>query len=284
MLKKILIGVAALVVVAGIGAYFLYSNLGGILKAAIEKYGTEATQAQVSVSSVTLSPSDGAGSIARLSIGNPPGFTTPKSFEMGELKLAVDIRTLTGNPVTIRDVTILAPQITYERGAKGGNLEAIRDNVQKYAGTQAGSKPPPSEGSSSTPPTKSEQPEKKVIIENLYVRDAKITITAPGLPALGTRTLDATLPTIHLKDIGKDKGGATPAEVASQVLGAIASEASKVAVANLQRSLGNLGGAAQEQLRGLMGGSSAPGSAPAAEGSGSGGGGVGDRLRGVLGR
>lgn len=277
MLKKILIAVAALVVVLGIGAYFLYSNLGSIIAAAIEKYGTEATQAPVSVSSVTLSPSDGAGSIAKLSIGNPPGFTTPKSFEMGDLKLAVDIRTLTGNPVTIRDITILAPQITYERGSKGGNLEAIRDNVQKYVGTPAGSKPPPSEGSTSTPKTKSEQPEKKVIIENLYVRDAKITITAPGLPALGTRSLDATLPTIHLRDIGKDKGGATPAEVASQVLGAIASEASKVAVASLQRSLGNLGGAAQEQLRGLLPGSSG-GSAP--EGSG----GVGERLRGVLGR
>ena len=280
MLKKILIAVAALVVLLGIGAYYLYSNLGSIIEAAIEKYGSEATQATVAVDKVTLSPSDGAGSISKLSIGNPPGFTTPKSFEMGELKLAVDIRTLTGNPVTIRDVTIIAPQITYERGQRGGNLEAIRDNVQKYAGTAPGSKPPPSEGSSSAP-TKSEQPEKKVIIENLYVRDAKITITAPGLPALGTRTLDATLPTIHLRDIGKDKGGATPAEVASQVLGAIASEASKVAVASLQRSLGNLGGAAQEQLRGLMGGSSS-GSAP--EGGSGSGGGVGDRLRGVLGR
>jgi len=219
MLKKILIGVVALVIIAGAGMYFLYSNLGSIIKAAIEKYGSEATQATVSVDSVTLSPTDGAGSIGRLVIGNPPGFTTPRSFDMGELKLAVDVRTLTSNPVTIKDITIVAPQVMYERGQKGGNLEAIRDNVQKYAGTPAGSKPPPSEGSSSAP-TKSEQPEKKVIIENLYVRDAKVTITAPGLPALGTRTLETTLPTIHLKDIGKDKGGATPAEVAQQVLGA----------------------------------------------------------------
>jgi hypothetical protein len=283
MLKKILIGVVVLVILAGGGAYFLYSNLGVILKAAIEKYGTEATQAPVSVSSVTLSPTDGAGSIAKLTIGNPPGFTSPKSFEMGELKLAVDIRTLTANPVAIRDVTILAPQITYERGQRGGNLEVIRDNVQKYAATPEGSKPPPSSGSSgsSPAPTKSEQPEKKVIIENLYVRDAKIIITAPGLPALGTRTLDATLPTIHLKDIGKDKGGATPAEVASQVLGAIANEASKVAVASLQRSLGNIGGAAQEQLQRLAPG----GTGGTGETTGSGaGGGVGERLRGVLGR
>lgn len=277
MLKKILIGVVVLVIVAGGGAYFLYSNLGSILKAAIEKYGTEATQAPVSVASVTLSPTDGAGSIAKLSIGNPPGFTTPRSFEMGELKLAVDIRTLTSNPVTIRDITILAPQISYERGQRGGNLEAIRDNVQKYAGAPEGKGS--SGGAGGGTPAKSEQPEKKVIIENLYVRDAKITITAPGLPVLGTRTLDATLPTIHLKDIGKDKGGATPAEVASQVLGAIASEASKVAVASLQRSLGNLGGAAQEQLRGLMPGASGGTSETPASG-----GGVGDRLRGVLGR
>ena len=277
MLKKILIGVAVLVVLIGVGVYFLFSNLGAIIEAAIEKYGTAATQATVSVDKVTLSLGEGKGAISGLNVGNPPGFTTPKAFEMGMLQLAIDSSSVTANPVVIKDITILAPKITYERGAGGGNLEKIRDNVQKYAGAQA------SGGSSGGGAGKSDQPEKKVIIDNLYVRDAQITIVATNLPALGNRQLSTTLPTIHLKDIGKDKGGATPAEVASRVLGALADEAAKASVATLQRSLGNLGGAAQEQLRGLLGGgSSSGGSAPAAEGSGSGG--VGDRLRGVLGR
>jgi hypothetical protein len=273
MLKKILIGVAILAVLVGIGVWFLFSNLGAIVEAAIEKYGTAATQATVAVDKVTLSLGEGKGSISGLSVGNPSGFTTPKSFEMGTLNLAIDTGSVTGNPVVIKDVTILAPRITYERGAAGGNLEKIRDNVQKYAGAQGGG----GTGGSGGGAAKSDQPEKKVIIENLYVRDAQITIVATNLPALGSRQLSATLPTIHLKDIGKDKGGATPAEVASRVLGALADEAAKASVATLQRSLGDLGGAARQQLEQL-----APG---ASGGAGGGtGGGVQERLRGVLGR
>jgi hypothetical protein len=276
MLKKILIAVAALVVLLGIGAYYLYSNLGSIIEAAIEKYGTAATQATVAVDKVTLSPTDGKGSIAGLNVANPPGFSKAQAFEMGTLQLAVDIGTLTQNPVVIRDITILTPKILYERGSSGGNLEAIRDNVRKYAGAEASGGGTGS-GGSSTPSgggSKPETPERKVIIDNLYVRDAQMTITAPGMPALGDRKLNSTLPTIHLRDIGKDKGGATPGEVAQRVLGAIAEEASKVAVAQLQRSLGDVGGALRQQLEPSAGGSGATGGT----------GGVGDRLRGVLGR
>ncbi|MBM3539566.1 MAG: hypothetical protein FJX55_17275 [Alphaproteobacteria bacterium] len=268
MLKKILIGVAVLIVLIGVGVYFLFSNLGAIIEAAIEKYGTAATQATVAVDKVTLSLGEGKGSITGLNVGNPPGFTTPRSFEMGTLNLAIDTGSITANPVVIRDVTILAPKITYERGASGGNLEAIRDNVRKYAGAQESAGRAGGSGGGSSGGT-SEQPEKKVIIENLYVRDAQVTIVATNLPALGTRQLSVTLPTVHLRDIGKDKGGATPAEVASRVLGALADEAAKASVAALQRSLGDLGGAARQQLEQAV-----PGGA----------GGVQERLRGVLGR
>ncbi len=255
MAKKIIIAVVALLVVVAGGVYFLYSNLGPILKAAIEKYGSEATQAKVTVDSVKLSLSDGQGSISGLVVGNPQGFSGPKAIDLGSISLAVDTGSVTQNPVVIKQIIIAAPQVMYERSGSGGNLEKIKDNVTQYAnadrakssgGPQPSNQPSSPAGSPSTPSTAEKKAERKVIIEDLQVRDGKVSISATQLPG---KTFSANLPAIHLRDIGKSKGGATPAEVAEQVLGAITNEASKVAVADLQKQLGNLGGAVQEQLQ-----------------------------------
>ena len=234
MLKKILIGVGVLIVLAGAGLYFLYSNLDSLIEAAIEKYGTAAIQAPVTVESVALSPTSGSGAINGVVVGNPPGFTTPDAFRLGIISVAVDIATLTQNPVVIKEIVIAAPQVTYERGSGTGNLETIRDNVQKYAGTGGTTQTAPAEG----------EP-RKVIIENLHVRDGNVTVAASALQG---RTLSTGLPAIHLRDIGKDKGGATPAEVAQRVVGAIAEQSARAGLASLNQSLRELGGAAQEQI------------------------------------
>jgi hypothetical protein len=272
MAKKIIIGVVVLLIVVAGGAYYLYSNLGPILKAAIEKYGSEATQTKVTVDTVKLSLSDGQGSISGLVVGNPSGFNGPKSIDLGSISLQVDTGTVTQNPVVIKQIVIAAPQVMYERSGSGGNLEKIQSNVTQYAGADRAksggdSKPSStsSSSSSSSSPSSStadKKAERKVIIEDLQVRDGKVSISATQLPG---RTLSANLPAIHLQNIGKDKGGATPAEVAEKVLGAITSEASKVAVADLQKSLGNLGGAVQDQLKNVS-----PG--------------VQDQLKGLLGK
>jgi hypothetical protein len=254
MLKKILIGLVALVVVAAVGLYVLYSNLGSVVKAAIENVGSAATQAQVRVDDVTLSATSGDGRISGLTVGNPAGFSTPNAIVIGDLSVKVDVGSITKTPVVIKEIVIARPAVTYERGASGGNLEKIQDNVNTYAGG-GGSKP--ASGGKDEP---------KVIIENLYVRDGQIAISHSALQG---RTLSAGLPTIHLRDIGKDKGGATPAEVADKVLGAIAQTASKVASADLDKALGQIRGAVQEQIQ-----RNVPANLP---------GNVGDRLKGVLG-
>ncbi len=77
MLKKIAIALVVLVVlIAGVTYYFL-SNLDGYIKTAMEKYGSEATQAEVKVGGVKIGLKDGSGQITNLTIGNPKGFTTP---------------------------------------------------------------------------------------------------------------------------------------------------------------------------------------------------------------
>jgi hypothetical protein len=271
MLKKVLIGIAALVVVVvvavGGGLYYLYSNLDSIVKAAIESYGGDATQTKVSVKDVKLSLTSGEGTISGLIVGNPKGFATPESLALGSVSVKIDTDSVTKMvsdpkaPVVIKEVVIAAPAITYERGASTGNLETIQQNVTRYAGIDQ-SKP-------AAKPASGGKAEPKFIIENLYVRDGKIAISHSALQG---RTVSSGLPTIHLKDIGKDKGGASPAEVADKVLGAITQQASKIASVDLDKALGQLKGAVGEQIQGVGGDvqKNLPGN-------------VGDKIQGVFG-
>lgn len=233
MRRKVLIGVAVLVVAGAAAAYLLYSNLGAIVKAAIEKYGSEAARAPVRVGRVTLSPASGEGAISGLTIGNPAGFTTPAALVLGSVSLKVDVASLRGDPIVVREIVIAGPAITCEAAAGGSNLEALRQNVRRYAG--AG-------GSAGSPGG----PARRIVIEHLYVRDGRIAVRHA---ALGGRTLSVRLPTIHLRDIGKQRGGATPAEVAQRVLGAIAESANRAAMADLERALARAGGAVADAAR-----------------------------------
>ena len=173
MLKKVLIGIAALVVVllvaVGGGFYYLYSNLDAIVKAAIESYGGDATQAKVSVKTVKLSLTSGEGTISGLVVGNPSGFATPQALSLGSVSMKVDTASVTRMasdikaPLVIKEVVIASPAITYERGTSTGNLEKIQENVTRYAGLDK-SKP-------AAKPAAGGKEEPKLIIENLYVRD-----------------------------------------------------------------------------------------------------------------
>lgn len=247
MIKKILIGLAVLLVIIAAGAYFLWSNLDGIIKTALEDYGSQATQTRVKVDSVKLSPTSGEGGIFGISVANPTGYSTQSAFMLGQVAVKVDISTVTNNPVVIKEIIIDGPRVAYEMGAGGGsNLQTIQNNVNAYAKKMGGAPAP-------KPAAGSKEPERKLIIESLYVRNGKVTASHAALKG---ETVDTALPTIHLTDIGKAKGGATPAEVANEVIGAISQQAARAAATDLNKTLDSLKGSGDgkvgDQLRGLM--------------------------------
>jgi hypothetical protein len=57
----------------------------------------------------------------------------------------------------------------------------------------------------------------RVVIQHLYIRNAKVNIGS----SLSDQTIGATLPDIHLTDIGSQKNGATPGEVAEKIIDAL---------------------------------------------------------------
>ncbi len=253
MLKKIAIGVVVLLLVIAGGVYYLFSNLDSIIKAAIEKYGTAATQAEVKLDSVKISISSGEGALNGLTVGNPKGFATPQALYLGTISVKLDTSSVTGTgPIVIREIVIEKPQVTYEVTNSGdSNLQAIEKNAMAYGGGAGGST------SGSSGGTANGGQERKIVINDLYVRDGQISISQALLKG---KTLSSALPTIHLSNIGKDSGGATPGQIAQQVLGSITASASKAANIDLSKELGSLkdavGGSTSgvsDQLKGLLG-------------------------------
>ncbi|HAT35324.1 MAG TPA: hypothetical protein DCS82_06380 [Rhodospirillaceae bacterium] len=221
-MKKLLIVLASIVIVIAVAVWLFFANIGDIIVAIVEKVGSDVTKVEVELDSADVETTSGKASLSGLSVGNPGGFKTDSAFELGKIAVTLDTNTLTKDVIVVKEVVIDKPHVTYEFGDKGSNLDQIQKNVQQASG---GSQQKASDD-------KDDPNAKKVIIENLYIRGGKIDISG-GL--LGEKKLGTGLPTIHLKDIGKEGGkskGASPAEVAKKVIDAITGHASK-AVVNL---------------------------------------------------
>ena len=77
-MKKVLLIVAVLVVVAVVALFVVGSNLDGIVKKAVETAGPKITQTSVTLDGVSLSPRSGSGAIKGLTVGNPSGYSSPR--------------------------------------------------------------------------------------------------------------------------------------------------------------------------------------------------------------
>lgn len=235
--SKLAIGIGVVLVAIVAAVLLLVSNLDSLVKKAIETVGPELAKVTVKVDKVTLSPTSGAGSIAGLVVGNPAGYKTPYALSLGEMRISVDPATIASDTVVIREVVIQSPSINYEQSGKTNNLDAIQHNVDESLKALSGGGKKESGGKQT-----------KLIIENLYVRDGKVTVLSPL--TLG-KDVSAALPPIHLKDIGKKSGGASPAEVTKQVLGAITSRSGSAATGALQGLKEGASGA-MDKVKGLF--------------------------------
>lgn len=208
MKKFIAIAVIAIVAVIIGAVVYIGSNIDGIVKAGIETYGPRFTGSEVRVANVSSSLLGGEVAVEGLFLGNPKGFKTAHAFKVDQVKVAVDIRSITSDVVRVKEIVINAPDIIYEMAGGSSNLKAIQANVAKAAGSS----------DSSTSTSSSSGPGKKVVIDNLYVRNSKAAVSAD---MLGGKVVPLPLPDIHLTDIGKKSNGATMSEASKQVLDAI---------------------------------------------------------------
>ena len=244
MLKKLVIGLGLIVVVVAVGISYLAQNAGKFVEAVIEEQGTRVTQVDVALDGVDISLADLKAGLRGLTVANPAGFQTPRAVSLGEISVKLG-KDWSPSLIVVDEVMVLNPEVTYEIGAGGSNITTIQKNVEDFMRVVSG-------GKSSEPASGDGSSAVKVIINDLYIKGGKVNVSSTLLQG---KVLPAPLPEIHLSDIGKKSGGASPAQVIDQVIAAITKSAggaagkldlSQLGLADISGTAAEMGKAAQD--------------------------------------
>lgn len=244
MFKSISILFAIVAVV--IAAALFYATT--IITTTIEKIGTEAVGAPVTLDSISLGLVSGELSIAKFSVANPKGFEAAEALSFGEIFVNVDIASLLSDKIHVEEVRISAPAIFYEGLLKKNNFKVIQNNVNNFVGSSA----TPSNTAKSTETSteaSSDKSAKKIQLDLFVIEEAEMSLvmTTP----LGAQKAKVKLPEIMIKDIGKDAGGATIAEVVSKVSAPLLKNVTAASVGAFS-NLDDLKKDAEKNLRGRV--------------------------------
>ena len=213
-MRVLLVLILLLVLGLAGGAWWVYHSRDALLASAIRTYGPEITGVSVKLGSVHLEPTEGRAILSGLELGNPPGFKTAHALRLDRVELRLDIASLTGDVVQIQEISIRQPRVGYEYASTGSNLDVIQRHVEAYVAAH----------SSPAQPGAVAKPATRVFIGRFNLEGASADVSAEALKG---QAVSVGLPDIHLRDIGKKAGGVTPAEAASQIVGAIRQETTR---------------------------------------------------------
>jgi hypothetical protein len=242
--KRVLIGAAiALILALGGGVWWLSHSLDSLVASAIRTFGPEITGVPIHLDRVTIEPMGGRAALHGLVVGNPQGFSTDHALSLGEISMTLDLGSLTKDVIVIKQISIVKPEITYELGASGSNLDAIQRNVDRYVSRHLDGASQRTERNSG----------KKLVIENLDIQSATAHVSVAVVQGSPTTV---PLPDLHLRDIGKRSGGATAGEAVKQVFGALTLSVTRtIASRGLGGTIDHLkkgAGSTLDTLRGLL--------------------------------
>ena len=206
------------------------SKLGPIIKTAVNTYGPKMTKTEVRVDDVGISLFAGQAKLKDFYLGNPKGFNSPQAMSVKAIYVDVDEKSITGNPIIINRIEVVAPDINYEKMSRTDNFKTILNNVKQSARK--------STSSTSTEKSAKGGPGKKLVIRDFIVKDGFVN-TAISAPDGSSLSASAELPEIHLKNVGEKSGGATAEEVFNIVFAELYNKIISPAVtANLSKQIG----------------------------------------------
>jgi hypothetical protein len=211
---RIILIIAAVLALVVAGAVLYFSmNINSIVKAAIEKYGSQVLKTGVHVSSVKILLSSGEGAINGLTVKNPPGFFSPNIFRLGNISTRIEVGSVTKTPIVIDDIRISGPEVSYEMNSTGTtNLDVLKKNL------------PGAGGGPTKEPGEAKEKETKLFIRRLVIEQGRVEVR---IAAPGSKPVIVDLPRLELTDIGRN-GGATPAQVTNTLVTALAEQTAEV--------------------------------------------------------
>ncbi len=232
----IIVFILFLIVAAFVGfGVYVYMNLDNFVEQAIEQIGTEATGTTVAINDVDIEIVQGTAAIHGFTVDNPAGFSDGDVFALNQISITLDPANTSEGLITLTEVVIDNPQVLYEFGENGTNIDAIRSNIQAFQNRVGGA------GGSRNPQ------EAKIIINRLRFTGGTVVAMAGG------EQVNVDLPPLTLTDLGRASGGETAGQIAAQVGERFARHVSEtVARAEVERRLGIEGGIV-DRVRDLFG-------------------------------
>ncbi|MGD9638405.1 MAG: hypothetical protein AB7U85_05040 [Alphaproteobacteria bacterium] len=229
-MKKIKV-IAGIVIVLIIGGIIFAPSLDDIIKKSIEYFGSKVTKTEVKLKKVDLSLKDGKLSLYDFYIKNPKGFSNNKMISFGNITVDIDVKSLTSDVIKIETILVSKPSVLFEMGKEKSNLATLLDTLSSSSDTS----PEPEKNETKEAPAEG----KKIIIKKLTVEKGSIGI---NIRSLGDKKLTVPLPSITMTNIGEDKKGASPSEIAKQIVQKITSVAQNAAISAdaVKNALGNI--------------------------------------------
>lgn len=244
---KILGGlVAAVVLVVGLVIFLGLQNLNQIVKTAVETVGPDVIGTEVRLAEVNIEITEGRGELSGLTIANPKGFSNNNAFELGTIALQIDPASLTNDVIVIDEILISGANLLAEqKGMTGTNLQALMDNMQ----SGASAKPEASE-KETTASESSKGESVKLAVKKFTFSDSNLEVVTEEW---GDRTIK--LPSISVANIGSEKQGLTPEQLAQAMIQPILKAAEKSVKKDLEKlAKEKLEEKAREKLKDKIGG------------------------------
>jgi len=212
VMKKLLIRISLIVLVLVVIAVVAIGlSLNGAIKKGVEKFGPQMAKVAVRLDGVNLSFLSGSGSLKGLVIGNPDGYKTPHAMSVGLASVAVAPGSIFSDKIVVKSIRIEAPQVTFELGPGGNNLQRIQENLAAATGG-------PAEPATPAEPAADSQSGKKLQVDEVIITGGKVTL---GAAMLGGKLIEAPLPEIRLSNLGQGPEGITGPELGKVILSQI---------------------------------------------------------------
>lgn len=202
LLGGVFVAIVILVLVMGL------SNLGPMIKTAVNTYGPNITKTEVRLGDVDVSLFSAEAVLKDLCVGNPKGFRSTDAVRVGSVYVNVDEGSIIGETLIIDKVEVVGPQITYEKAGGTDNFSSILRNIEEAVGTAEPSKKQADSKSGG----------KKILIRDFAVKDGNVHLAAA---TLGRKGVSTRLPDIYLKNVGGQEDGVSPAKAFEEIFWAL---------------------------------------------------------------
>lgn len=144
-----------------------------VVKVAVETAATKTLNVGVTVDEVEISPFKGQVEMEELVVNNPPGYETDNLMQLGEIKVAANIKELMGDPIKVSEIKLERLQVTLEQKGMTNNLNDLLNSIKK--------------SQQQKPEQKEQKPSKDIQVGRLEIND--ISVRAKLLPIGGKENL-----------------------------------------------------------------------------------------------